>query len=220
LPEVLTRLGHLGTPDDGAQSPGASPARRFDPVKMIRDLLPKDFRKSLARRMPTALRDRLAQRVDTAGIDWSRTRAFCLPTDLEGYIRINLRGREPQGIVEPGEYESCAILRPRGTEEFVTGARSEVLRTDKPFRGTAAYLPDLIVQWDCKPHPSVIQRDRCRFGVSPDLAAAHRGPGLSWPRSGDRRARTRGGGIVDLRRRCWRASAMTCPGMRGRVWRK
>ena len=109
--------GRRGRDDPSAgDQDAAEPARRLDPVKALRDLLPKDFRKSLARLLPTRLRDKLAQRVDTAAIDWSRTRAFCLPTDLEGCIRINLKGREPQGIVEPGaEYEALLprARRPR-----------------------------------------------------------------------------------------------------------
>ena len=35
-------------------------------------------------------------------LDWRRTRAFAAAADLDG-IYINLRGREPRGIVEPGE---------------------------------------------------------------------------------------------------------------------
>ena len=39
-------------------------------------------------------------------IDWRKTRAFGATAHLDG-IRVNLRGREPQGIVEPGaEYEA------------------------------------------------------------------------------------------------------------------
>ncbi|MGE5139580.1 MAG: alkaline phosphatase family protein, partial [Rudaea sp.] len=37
-------------------------------------------------------------------IDWSRTRAYAVGT--MGNIYLNLRGREPHGAVEPGEYES------------------------------------------------------------------------------------------------------------------
>ena len=38
--------------------------------------------------------------------DWSRTRAFSIPDSFVGMIRVNLAGREPAGIVEPGaEYE-------------------------------------------------------------------------------------------------------------------
>src|SRR5690606_2248297 len=106
LPDVLEKLGYLvkaGQPDRDDQDASSSPQRKGDVVKAVRDLLPKDFRKSLARRLPRALRDRLARRVDTADIDWYRTRAFCLPTDLEGYVRLNVKGREPQGVVEPAE---------------------------------------------------------------------------------------------------------------------
>ena len=33
-------------------------------------------------------------------IDWSATKVFNLVADLQGYIRINLKGREVEGIVE------------------------------------------------------------------------------------------------------------------------
>lgn len=40
----------------------------------------------------------------TADIDWSRTKAF--GCGVQGAIRINVRGREPQGCIEPGkQYE-------------------------------------------------------------------------------------------------------------------
>jgi predicted AlkP superfamily phosphohydrolase/phosphomutase len=37
-----------------------------------------------------------------AEIDWERTQAFCHGTNA---IRINLRGRERQGSVDPAEYD-------------------------------------------------------------------------------------------------------------------
>lgn len=36
---------------------------------------------------------------------WPQMKAFALPSFSEGYIRINLQGREPQGIVAPSEYD-------------------------------------------------------------------------------------------------------------------
>jgi predicted AlkP superfamily phosphohydrolase/phosphomutase len=156
LPDVLEKLGYLVTPKTSSEAGGAPPpSRKFDPVKALRDLLPKDFRKSLARRLPTALRDKLAQRVDMAGVDWGRTRAYCLPTDLEGCIRINLKGREPMGVVEPGpQYEallgaieaSLLELRdPTDGRQLV----SRVLRSDVAFPGPKRhYLPDLVVHWN------------------------------------------------------------------------
>jgi predicted AlkP superfamily phosphohydrolase/phosphomutase len=37
---------------------------------------------------------------------WPQMKAFALPSFSEGYIRINLEGRDPQGIVKPTEYET------------------------------------------------------------------------------------------------------------------
>jgi len=157
LPDALARLGYLATPQaqqlEGQGTPVGAP--KFDPVKALRDMLPKDFRQRLARMMPTTLRDKLAQRVDTADIDWTRTRAYCLPTDLEGYVRVNLRGREPQGVVEPGaEFErvlaeltaDLGALRDAQTGSPIV---RDVIRTASVFPGErGAYLPDLIIRWD------------------------------------------------------------------------
>jgi predicted AlkP superfamily phosphohydrolase/phosphomutase len=157
LPEVLARLGLFAsadTPPPEGDAPPPTAKRSLDPVKLLRDLLPKDFRKSLARMLPTGLRDKLAKRVDTAAIDWSRTKAFCLPTDLEGCIRVNLRGREPMGIVEPGaDYEALLDELTAALEALVdpaTGRKlvERVIRTDEAFPGgKRQHLPDLIVNW-------------------------------------------------------------------------
>ncbi|MBM4050199.1 MAG: hypothetical protein FJ279_34315, partial [Planctomycetes bacterium] len=40
-----------------------------------------------------------------AGIDWSRTRAF----GIQHYVYLNVKGRDPQGLVEPGD--ECLRLR-------------------------------------------------------------------------------------------------------------
>jgi predicted AlkP superfamily phosphohydrolase/phosphomutase len=191
LPEVLERLGYLAGPEPPPAAGGAengSQARGFDPVKAVRDLLPKDFRKNLARMLPTALRDRLAQRVDSANVDWSRTRAYCLPTDLEGYIRINLRGREPLGTVEPGAQFEQALaeltaeigqLRDPATGRAIV---RDVLRTDFAFPGARRdWLPDLVVRWQAD--APITAAASARIGVvslqSPDpRPGTHAGPGF------------------------------------------
>ena len=50
-----------------------------------------------------AMQDRLSLFWRTGRADWSRTKAVSLTADVHGYARINLRGREARGIVEPGE---------------------------------------------------------------------------------------------------------------------
>ena len=44
--------------------------------------------------------------------DWANTRAFSLPTDQYGWIRVNLMGREAQGTVPVDQYdETCGELK-------------------------------------------------------------------------------------------------------------
>jgi predicted AlkP superfamily phosphohydrolase/phosphomutase len=88
--------------------------------------------------------------------DWQQTRFFPLPMDLTGLLRINLRGRERDGIVHAGsDYQSlCAQL-----EEFLSSLRDEVtgrpivssiVRAYEVTPASAPYRdgqPDLIVRW-------------------------------------------------------------------------
>jgi len=190
LPEILERLDYFVSAAASPQvdTEAASAGRKFDPVKALRDLLPKDFRKALARRLPTSLRDKLAQRVDTADIDWSRTRAFCLPTDLEGYIRINLRGREPEGIVEPGdEYRAVcreladSLRRLRNPATGRNAVREVVVTGDRLAGPRMDQLPDLIVCWSDEARISALESDAIGTvsGTSPDgRTGTHRAPGF------------------------------------------
>lgn len=186
LPDMLRGMSYLAEPRDGPREDG-TPPQTGGLVRRLRDALPKDFRKSLARRLPRSLRDRLARQVDTALIDWSRTRAFCLPTDLEGYIRINLEGREPHGIVKRDDYEdvceelSGQLLQLVGAETERPAVR-EVIRTSQRFPGPRRdWLPDLIVLWE-----DPVQLDELRSpsgvsarGDSPDgRTGTHGSPGF------------------------------------------
>jgi len=85
-------------------------------------------------------------------IDWSRTRAYA-PGGAGGGLWVNLKGREPQGIVEAGsEYEAVvADLRRRllafrdpSTGEPVVTA---VHRREEIYQGPhAADAPDLVLE--------------------------------------------------------------------------
>ena len=86
--------------------------------------------------------------------DWSRTRAFPIPAHYTGLIRVNLRGREPCGIVEPGA-EYAALLDEleadlRQVVDSATGipAVERIVRSDRAFGGgPPPALPDLFVEW-------------------------------------------------------------------------
>ena len=112
---------------------------------------PLQFRHFIKERFP-ALASRAMSRVYFQGIDWSRTRAYTV-----GEIRsiyINLKGRQPQGIVEPGaEYEALckemieklsALKEPDSGEPVV----DKVWRREELYSGEfVEKMPDLLVDW-------------------------------------------------------------------------
>ncbi len=85
---------------------------------------------------------------------WHQMKAFALPTYSEGRIRINLQGREPQGIVTPSEYTAvCDEI-----EQFLSRLKDgrtgklmvkDVIRTRHSALDQNPKLPpaDLIVCW-------------------------------------------------------------------------
>jgi predicted AlkP superfamily phosphohydrolase/phosphomutase len=89
--------------------------------------------------------------------DWSRTVAFPLPDqnglNLTGWIRLNLMGREAQGILNSGKYhETCdrleAVLRGLRTEGGKPVVK-DVLRIARETGGAPPqHLPDLIIHWE------------------------------------------------------------------------
>jgi predicted AlkP superfamily phosphohydrolase/phosphomutase len=84
--------------------------------------------------------------------DWKNTRAFSLPSDQYGWIRVNLAGREAQGSVPLDEYsETCEQL-----EKLLLGLVNEegqplvqdITRTAPTRAGALGNpLPDLVVHW-------------------------------------------------------------------------
>ena len=89
-----------------------------------------------------------------AHVDWQRSRAFALPSDMTAYIRVNLQGREPEGIVVPGrEYELlcdelCEALESLTHAESGAPAVEKVVRFDRLFgRPADGAMPDLCVVW-------------------------------------------------------------------------
>jgi len=85
---------------------------------------------------------------------WPRMRAFALPSFSEGYVRVNLAGRERDGIVPADQYEAvCAEIEERlhDLRDPRTGRPvvSEVLRTRSGPDDRTPGLPDpdLVVCW-------------------------------------------------------------------------
>lgn len=165
LPDLLYRMGMTVAP--GAQAePGQPPPiglkRRLR--RAVKNAIPGPFRRRLMRRLiPAAERQRIQLRSYVRDIDFGRSRAFCLPTDLQGFIRLNLQGREPTGIVSPEEYDAvcdeieAAVL---ALENAATGRPvvARVYRTREVYGDgdQIDQLPDLCVQWRAsEPVPGV-----------------------------------------------------------------
>jgi predicted AlkP superfamily phosphohydrolase/phosphomutase len=85
------------------------------------------------------------------GIDWEKTRAFS--RGKEGNIFISLKGRDPQGIVMPHEYDDlCKTITDKlySLTDPATGkpAVDRVYRSDELYPGPSQRIaPDITVAW-------------------------------------------------------------------------
>jgi predicted AlkP superfamily phosphohydrolase/phosphomutase len=140
----------------GGGGGGEAPRPKAGLAYRLKKALPLSAARALTSRLPPAVNHRLVKLWSARMHDWSTTRWFALPVDVNGYLRINLRGREAQGIVEPGpEYEAlCAELAQAfgSLVEVESGAPivAGVDRVDELAEAGSdvrRYLPDLVVRW-------------------------------------------------------------------------
>ena len=159
----------------------------FDLDNMAGDLLQEALIR-MGMTVPRQTNSRYATYVPALSLDMTRSRAFCLPTAWEGLIRINLRGREPNGIVAEAEYQSVCdeietellALRHRHNNAPVVKA---VVQPRRLYRGPFSdELPDLSVIWNTGHIVSEVVSQRCGLiERQPDLSGGcgnHRGIGF------------------------------------------
>jgi predicted AlkP superfamily phosphohydrolase/phosphomutase len=126
---------------------------RTRPIDLARRLVPESWRVALSRRLPGRRQEVLLADLLASGTDWDRTTAFSLPSLYTGFIRVNLRGREPAGIVEPGDYGKVldsleADLRKLEDPETGEPVIDSIVRTADIYGGAPPHrLPDLFVEW-------------------------------------------------------------------------
>ena len=120
-------------------------------LKGLKARLPASVKTAYYRRVPKSVTMQLAQpSMPVPPWDWARTVAFALPTDQHGWIRLNLVGREAEGIVALSDYDVvCEELRTR----LLALATAEgplvrdVVRTADASGLAPRNLPDLVVHW-------------------------------------------------------------------------
>jgi hypothetical protein len=127
----------------------------------------------VASRLPRRAVLDLTARLETRARDWSQVPAFVLASDVVGYIRLNLRGRERAGVVEPTEADALLDRIAAGLATFADpdGAPSvaEVARTSEvvaPGRRSGE-LPDLLIRWSDRPAAGLDRVVSAEFGEVP-----------------------------------------------------
>jgi predicted AlkP superfamily phosphohydrolase/phosphomutase len=151
LNDFVRQLGYF-TPT----APVARPPRT--PLELARRLLPERLRRALSHRLSTTTQERLLRDQFAAGADWTQTTAFAHLDYFTGLIQVNLRGREPEGVVAPADYPSVLDRLEADLRQLVdpvTGQSPfrQILRTLDVYGGPpSAYLPDLFVHWRSVPH--------------------------------------------------------------------
>jgi predicted AlkP superfamily phosphohydrolase/phosphomutase len=89
-------------------------------------------------------------------VDWRRTTACVLHAGICGFLYLNLKGRQPQGIVEPGNYETLRseirdrllAIRCRDRSGRLRQPFAQVHRTEELYgcrREEQEWLPDLLL---------------------------------------------------------------------------
>jgi len=126
------------------------------PVWTLRSSIPASWRSWIARALPDRIVADLTTRLYMRA-DWTRTRAIAVPGENKGYVRLNLRGRERAGIVDPAAAEELTNAIVDGLMTFRDADGSPaILNVERmsDLAGGVAYaerLPDLVVYWGDSP---------------------------------------------------------------------
>jgi predicted AlkP superfamily phosphohydrolase/phosphomutase len=157
--DFLAEMLELVLASSAADGSGAL-AEAGDRIWRLRAAVPTPVRSAVARAMGPNLAREVTARLSTSGIDWSNIRAFMLPSDENGLIRLNLSGRERDGIVDPGEADSLLRQIAEGLLTFhdLDGGPSikAVDRAAEIFPGRRSdLLPDLVVRWAQTPSTGI-----------------------------------------------------------------
>ena len=139
---------------------------------------------------------------------WPRMPAFALPSYDDGHIRINLQGREAQGMVAADDYAKVCSQVTRFLLSVRNGRNGkplvrEVVRTRADAADSDSRLPaaDLIVRWDAGTADVIDSPDAGRIGPFPYYrTGGHRSEGFMLANGPEIRAKqpTQGGEAVDL----------------------
>ncbi len=127
----------------------------------LRAAIPSDLRASVARILPDQWAMQLTARLEMRGVDWTKTRAFMVPSGDCGYLRLNLSGREREGIVDPKDADqvldhiASGLLTFRDSDGGPAVKHVELVSRSLKERALSNPFSDLIVHWSDRLPPHV-----------------------------------------------------------------
>jgi predicted AlkP superfamily phosphohydrolase/phosphomutase len=167
VPEVVQRINaRFASPDWRPPTDRMRPKRSL--MGVLREHLPAPLQERLAMAVPARVRDWVVGRAYAGALDWKTTPGFALPTGGEGFIRVNMAGREAKGWVERGSELHRRYLD-AVREGFLSLTRvetgealaNEVIVPAERFPGPRAdYLPDIAVTWRPGGPATAVRSDR------------------------------------------------------------
>ncbi|MBT8403461.1 MAG: alkaline phosphatase family protein [Gemmatimonadetes bacterium] len=131
-------------------------AAQRSPIWTLRSTLPISWRQAIARTLPDRMVADLATRMYHSK-DWGQTRITTVPGENKGYLRVNLKGREREGIVDPSEVDALVAQVREGLLSFTDPdgspsiAKVEHMPEMTDEGSHVDQLPDLVVYWGDRP---------------------------------------------------------------------
>jgi predicted AlkP superfamily phosphohydrolase/phosphomutase len=115
--------------------------------RLARRMIPQSWQRTISSMLPDAFHAQMLSREWLGGTDWSATTVFPIPSYFLGFLRVNLRGREPQGVVEPGSDYLQLLER----------VEADLMRLTDPISGRPAvrYIARTVDHFHTEPHESL-----------------------------------------------------------------
>src|SRR5713226_10476504 len=156
IPEILDYLGYGKEKSRGVDRPGEIHRAEVNFWRTLRMAVPGKLQYAIKAVLPQSIQNELIFRFYRGNRSWEKCRAFAVPNnDSVGAIRINLKGRDHNGLVKPGpEYDRicediCSALTelqdPRSGRPVV----KHISRIQRELHGPYLdRLPDITAFWD------------------------------------------------------------------------
>lgn len=156
MPDVLHRLHWFSTVAQRSGMPSRGPGTpRTGALSRLRRLVPLGARQAITRCLPRSVHYRMSMKWANDSIAWEQSKVFCIPNANEAYFRLNLRGREPRGIISPGAEQAELLAELRAELSALVNpdnrrpAPERVVSIDEVYPGPErGRLPDVAVSWN------------------------------------------------------------------------